>query len=101
MAVEHPAKIDAPVDPICEPDDFHILTKALPDRKNARNQQRCVDRRDFAVPTTLTGFRIQPVIEPAALMKGPRIKESKRVACALECLLLLNPVATDCDAEPS
>ncbi len=88
MAVEHPAKVDALVDPACQSHDLLIVAKTLTDGENTCEQQRRIDRRDFAVPTSLAGLGIEPMIEPTMLLIGARVEEAQRVARAFARLAL-------------
>ena len=85
MTVEHPAKVDAAVDPAGEANDFLIVAETLAYSENAREQNGSVDRGDFAIPTSLAGLRIKPVIEPAVLLVSTCVEEAKCVSCAFEC----------------
>jgi hypothetical protein len=69
MTVEHPAKVDAAIYPAGESAYLPIVTKTLSDCKDSGEQQRGINRRDFAVPASLAGFRVEPVIKPATLLK--------------------------------
>ena len=101
MTIEHPAKVDAPVDPLSESRDFLIVAKALAHSENARQQQCRIYRRDFAVPTALACLRIEPVIEPTALVKRASVEEPQRFACAFECCGFVDPIPVDGDADSS
>src|SRR5678816_1927460 len=76
VAVEHPAKVDTVINASGALDDFSIVAKALTHGKDAGQQQCRVNRRDFAVPASLAGLRVEPMIKPAALIKGARVKET-------------------------
>ncbi len=99
MAVQHPPKIDAPVDLVRQPRDFRVAGKTLPHREDARKQQRGVDRRDLAVPTSLPGLDIDPVIEPTALVKRPVGEEAQSISRALHRMRRFDPAPIDGDAE--
>ena len=99
MAVEHPAKVDAFVNVRSEPNDLRVGSKALPRGEHTREEQSGVDRRDFAVPAAFASAGVEPVIEPAALLKGARVEEAQRVASTLESVGALDPVAIRGDAE--
>src|SRR5215213_436303 len=99
MTVEHPAKVDAIVNASGALNDFAIVAKALAHGENACQQKRRVDRRDFAVPTSLTCFRVHPVIEPAALIESSRIEKAKCVACAFEGFSPRDPTTIRGDTE--
>ena len=101
MAVEHPAKVDAFVNVCCEPNDLRVGREALTDSEHAGEQQRRVDGRDFAVPTAFAGAGVEPVIEPAALLKCTRVEKAQRIAGPLNCFCAWNPVAIRGDAERS
>src|ERR1041384_69522 len=99
VAIEHPTKVNAPVDAIAKIHDLPIVAKALSHSEHTRKQQRSIDRRNFAIPTSRTALRIHPVIEPAALLKSARVKKTQGVARALERLRSVDPISVDGDAE--
>ena len=66
---------------------------------HAAEEKRGVDRRDFTVPTSRTRLRIHPMIKPAALLVSAGIEKAQRVARALECRRLCDPVSFDGDAD--
>ena len=101
MAVEHPAKVDAFVDVRGEANDLRIRSEALPHGENASEQQRGVYGGDFAVPAAFAAAGIEPVIKPAALLKGARGEEAQRVTSPFNSLGALNPVAIRGDAKRS
>src|SRR5688572_19044430 len=68
VAGQHPRKIDALINQRCETHDLRILTKALSCGKHAAKQQRRIDRRDLALPSSFAGFPVYEVVEPATLM---------------------------------
>lgn len=99
MTVEHPAKVNAVINPGREPDDLRIAREALLDRENSGQQQRGIDRRDLAVPAAVAGLCVEPVIEPTALLKRTRIEEAQGVARAFDCAAACNPIAFRGDAK--
>lgn len=99
MAVEHPAEVNAVVNPVREANDFRIAGEALLYSENTAEQQRRVDRGDLAVPAPVACFCVEPVVEPAALMKGSRIEKAQRDASAFDRLAAWNPIPISGDAE--
>jgi hypothetical protein len=73
--------------------------KTLSNGQNTGKKQSGIDRRDFAVPTSFTRPRVEPVIEPAALLVRARFEEAQRIECALSCLRLCDPFPICGDAE--
>src|SRR5258707_1082768 len=93
MPVNHPTKVDAVIDQRGHPADFPIVAKALTRREHATEQQCRIYGRDFAVPSTSSGFCIQPVIEPSMFLKSFSSKESQCITRALTCLSGRDPLA--------
>ena len=99
MAIEHPAEVDTLVDTARQSHYFRIVTKTLANGKNTTQQQSRINRRYFAVPTSLTSLRIEPVIKPAALLVGTRVEEAQGVKSTLLCLGFFYPVSIGSNAE--
>src|SRR6185436_13117909 len=96
---EHPAKIDALVNLGGERSDLPVVAKILPGGQYSCEQQRRINRGDFALPAPFARLRIQPMIKPATLMEGPVRKKSQRVARARARGTAVDPTAFDREAK--
>src|SRR5688572_25363550 len=93
MIVEHPLKINALVNPRCEIDNLSVLTKILSRRQHSGQQKRRVYGRDFALPTSLPGGGVQPMIKPPGLMLGAFGKKTQGQAYPFTGFFSLQPIA--------
>ena len=76
-AVEHPRPIHALVDCSCKILDLGII-EMLANRQHAAEQKRGVDRGEFTIPYSLSGFDNDEVVEEAVLVgQSPREKAKR------------------------
>src|SRR4030095_14411619 len=99
MPVLHPLKINVLVDLRCESHYLFIVSKKLPRCEYAAEQQRRVDRRDLAIPSSGTGARVHPVIEPAVFAGSSFCEKAKGCARTIASCLGLDPTAGGRDAQ--
>src|SRR5688572_13668247 len=99
MSILHPPKIYIFIDSGCEPGYLWIVSKELPRCQHAAQQQRRIDRRDFAVPFSLASPCVHPVIEPPVNPRSPVCEEAKGHRCTIASCLSLDPTASGRDAQ--
>lgn len=99
IAIQHPAKIHPLVDLRGQTEDFRVRPIVLASRKNSRQQQRGVNRRNFTLPSALACLCVQPVIEPPVKLLGAISKETQGGPHALLCLAFSNPFSFSRDAK--
>src|ERR1700675_747134 len=76
-AIEHPRPIHALVDCGCEILNLGII-EMLASRQHATEQKRGVDRGEFTIPYSLSGFHIDEVVEEAVFVgQSPREKAKR------------------------
>lgn len=76
-AIEHPRPIHALVD--CSSKILNLgIIEMLANRQHAAEQKRGVDRGEFTIPYSLSGFDIDEVVEEAVLVgQSPREKAKR------------------------
>ena len=98
VAVAHPVEIEAVVDRRGEARDLGIAGEALAHAEDPTHQQRRVDRRHLALPLARPSVDVDPVVEPALLVRLPFGKGAQRGARALEDRVAWLPAALRGDA---
>src|SRR5437868_5824711 len=96
---KHPREINALVNLRGEAHDLSVVSKTLARGQHAREQQRRVNRRDFALPTPRARLLIDPVIEPAVRLERALGEEVERRTHTLACFGALQPTALRGDAQ--
>src|ERR1700731_2826274 len=81
-AIEHPRPIDALVDCGCEILNLGII-EMLANRQHATEQKRAVDRGEFTVPYSLSGFYINEVVEEAVFVRQSPFQKTKSLQHAV------------------
>src|SRR6185503_744880 len=99
MTVLHPRKIDIFIDSGCESDYLLIVSKELTRSQYATQQQRGIDRRDFAVPFSLAGACIHPVIEPAVNTRCTLGEKAERCDGTVASSVLFDPTPRGRDTQ--
>jgi hypothetical protein len=93
ISVEHPFEINSLVDSVGEINDFGIGAKILTRCQYPCQQEGGIDGGYFAIPSSLSGFRVQPMIEPSALLKSFLRKKAKCVTRSFHSLLRSYPLS--------
>src|ERR1051325_7759646 len=99
MAREHPGEIDALVDKLCEANDLPLRVKILAGGQDSAEQERCIDGRNLALPSTFARLLIHQVIKPAVFLMGPRGEKAQGRADTLARVLRIYPAALGGDAK--
>jgi hypothetical protein len=98
-AGEHPLEIHALIDSVGVPRHVGVVAEAAPYRQNAREEQRCVDRRQLALPLPRTGLQVDEVVEPAMLLRHLLGEPTQRRLGALDCCSPRLPAASGGNAQ--
>src|SRR5205085_143023 len=98
MTRKHPREINALVNLCGETHDLPVVTKTLARGQHTREQQRRVNRRDFALPTPLARLLIDPMIEPAMRLERALGEETERRTHTRACFSASKPTISGRDA---
>src|SRR5262249_20846405 len=101
ISVQHPSEINALVDLCRQGNDLRVVGELRSHRQNAREQERSVYRRNLALPSTLAGIKVHPVIEPPVYILRAVQEEAERHSQPPPRLVAKNPMSIRGDAQRS